>query len=294
MRKLKCVAIICPLLVLVFSCSNTVEITETRELSLSAGSVEFIEIHAGPGALDITGVPGGRNITAEAKVIATGRAEKEARQGNGSGFFTEASTETGQPAETEGKPEGEKTDSIENKVELDLEKRGNRAVLTARAAPTLFFLDWFDFGTNLIHLDVRVPDTIEVRVWDSDGDMYIQNMKSPLIIEDGAGNITVENSRGEMEIRDEAGDIFTTDFTGEITISDEAGDIELTSVRGDISIDDNQGNITIENVTGDISLYDKTGSIIVETVTGDVKITGGGKGNVRIRNIDGNIQQNVR
>lgn len=289
MRKLKRVAIILSFLVLVFSCSNTVEITETRELSLSAGSVEFIEIHAGPGELDITGVPGGRNITAEAEVIATG----------GSTDGEEGNSDTGQPAEKEEEPEGETinsetTDSIEKKVDLELEKRGNRAVLTARAVPTLFFLEWFDFGTSLIHLDVRVPDTIEVRVWDSDGDMYIQNMNSPLIIEDGAGNITVENCRGEMEIRDEAGDIFTTDFAGEITISDEAGDIELSSVRGDISIDDNQGNISIENVTGDVSLYDKTGSITVEAVTGDVKITAGGKGNVRIRNIDGNIQQNVR
>jgi DUF4097 and DUF4098 domain-containing protein YvlB len=289
MRKLKHVAVMCPLLILVFSCSNTVERTETRELSLSASSVEFIEIHAGPGELDITGVPGGRKITAEAEIISTGKADKTIRQTGGVDFSVSERT-----GEEESSPEAGQTAEEEEKVDLKLEKRGNRAVLTARGQPSLFFLEWFDFGKNLIHLDVRVPDTIEVRVWDSDGDMYIQKMKSPLIIEDGAGDIIVQNSRGMMEIRDDAGDIFVTEFTGEVDITDEAGDIELSHVRGNVSIKDNRGSITVESITGDVSVFDKTGSIDIEKITGDVKITGGGKGTVRIRNVEGNIQQNVR
>jgi DUF4097 and DUF4098 domain-containing protein YvlB len=247
---------------LLFSCSAPVEVTKEESLELPAGAVEFLEIRSGDGELDISGISGAEVISVQAEIVATGSDEKSIQK------------------------------ALDNELELELQRRGNRAVLDAGFADSFFLLDLISSSEKLVHLVVTIPDDMEVRITDSAGDLYIQQVHNSCTIRDSSGDIIVEDSGGPVEITDTDDDILLSDIQGNLTIDDTGGEIEAASVRGEITIQDGAGNINISDVTGRVYLHDNTGSITIEKVRGDVSIVGGGKGNVRIREVEGEITQN--
>ncbi len=248
---------------LLLSCSAGIEVSNTKEFKIDSDGIDFIEVYGGKGELDITGVPGGKEIIVKAEIVAVG-------EGEGGG-------------ETEG--------PMKNAV-VELTRRGNRAVIRGQFKQGFFLRDLINPQSGHIHMDIMVPSAMELRIWDEEGDIYINTMEEDVLLDDGEGNIIIENTKGRIEIKDDEGDINGTGIEGEVTIDDGVGMISLSRVKGNIRIEDKGGDIETERIFGNVSLFDTDGGITLQEIEGDVNITAGGKGNVRLKNISGEIKQN--
>ena len=122
--------------------------SEVRDLTLqSAGLSEFV-IDAGAGSLVVTGVEGAATITVTATIFIEDNNEKEAQI------------------------------LIEKRLDLTLERDGDRAVLESG-----FESAWHWDGNATIDLDVRMPAGIALRVDDGSGSTSITDVNGDVLVE---------------------------------------------------------------------------------------------------------------
>lgn len=246
----------------ILSCSPKREVKESRSIEIPAKNIEFIEIYNGAGEVDIIGAPEAETIRAQVDIIVTGSGDSDL--------------------------EG----LIEREAVVEMEKRGNRAVANAQFTQSFFLSELIDRSEKKIHLQLSIPPAIEIRVWDGEGDLYLQNIQNDVSIQDESGDIVIEDAIGNIDIHDGRGLIVGSRITGSITITDLTGDIEISHIDGAIDINDEQGSITIASITGNITVEDTTGAVTVEQVKGNLRLIGGGKGSVRLRGVSGDVIQN--
>lgn len=160
-----------------------------------------------------------------------------------------------------------------------------------------------------IHLDLTVPDRLElaiedgsgpveiervasVSIVDGSGDLVLRDIRGFVRIEDGSGGIRVRNVAGFAQITDGSGGIDVDGVEGNVTISEDgSGDVEIRNVVGRVEIDeDGSGGITIAGVGGDVRIgRDGSGSIDVASVGGDFEVERDGGGEVSYRDVNGRV-----
>ncbi|MEW5816747.1 MAG: DUF4097 family beta strand repeat-containing protein, partial [Spirochaetota bacterium] len=223
---------------------------ETRDLELPAASLEAFEIESLQGDLDITGDSTLDSIKVKAEIVVTNSDEEKARE------------------------------DIAGGVSLALKKRGNRAVLTSIFNPGFFL---FNVGTEKkIHLDIKSPEGIEIRVTGNGGDVHISDVKSNVRVEHKSGDTVIERMKGSLDLEDGSGEITIDGLEGSIKCNDLGGDIRISRVAGGLEITDTSGDVEIKNINGNVSIHYINGNITCEEIMGGVKIIGSGKGNVRL------------
>ena len=209
-----------------------------KTLSLPAESLKGLEIRAGAGSLEVTGREGLATIEVKAEIVAKGVADKDMNA------------------------------YLKDRIELTLEKKGDKAVLVSRVREKFRL---FGFGDNaVINLTVTVPKTMG------------------LDIDDGSGGIVVEDVAG-VRIDDGSGSIRLSRIDGGVKIDDGSGGIEIDDVTGDVSVEDGSGEIDIRRVGGTVTVDDGSGSISIADVTKDVRIVNAGSGGLEIDGVKGRI-----
>jgi hypothetical protein len=225
------------LAVLVFSFETS------KTLTLPAGEIRQLRVDSGAGRLKVTGVDSLTRIEVTAEIYARGESEENM------------------------------ADFIKDRVELSLEKRGDRAVLISEIEghSRLFFS-----GDAGINLTVRVPRSLALEIEDGSGDMTVEDIAADVSIGDGSGAIRVERVAGDLRI------------------DDNSGELEIENVGGDVSIDDGSGSITIADVKGSVTVDDGSGSIDIDRIGKDVIIEESGSGGVHIGKVDGRVIRHDR
>jgi hypothetical protein len=178
---------------LFFLCASfTFAYEDVRNLNLSAKGIEKLEIDCGSGFLKVNGKQGLKEIKVEAEIVLEGKSEKSAKE------------------------------FLQKYLELSLEKRGSRAVLTSGFKS---YRSLFSFSNKLVNLTVSIPVDMDLDVDDGSGSIRI---------EDIAGNVKVDDGSGSMEI---------TNIKGNLDVDDGSGQIEVEGVSGDVSVDDGSGSM---------------------------------------------------
>ena len=137
---------------------------EQRDLNLGASGIASVDIEAGAGSLEITGVSGADEIAVMATIKVPDRDADKARE------------------------------FIESHLVLTLEKQGDTAVLKAYFEQRLW-----NFGdTPSVQLVVHMPDNLNLVVDDGSGSMQISAVSGNIAVEDGSGSITMTNVGGEI------------------------------------------------------------------------------------------------
>lgn len=212
---------------------------DVKELSLSAQGIEMLEINCGSGFLKVIGYEGRNEIEVEAEII------------------------------VQGKKESSSEEFIRKYVELSLEKRGRRAVLTSDIKD---FPKFFSFGNTVINLTVSIPKNMGLDINDGSGSIRVENIAGNVSVDDGSGSMAIENVEGSVRI------------------DDGSGSIEVDDVRGDVEVDDGSGSISIRNIGGSVTVRDGSGSIYINGVEKDVYIPSEGSGGLRISNVKGTVR----
>lgn len=209
-----------------------------KNLRLSADGIEKLEIDCGAGYLYLSGDDSLESIEVEAEIIVKARGERDTEK------------------------------YIEENVELELKKHGNKAVLISKFDNGRF---WDNFRTRVINLKVRMPKNMD------------------LYIDDGSGEMKVEQITGRVEIDDGSGEIHISGIQGDVSIDDGSGTIEVSDIIGNLYIDDGSGTIEVRNVDQNVKVDDGSGSIYIDGVGGDVIIKDDGSGSLKLKNVKGKV-----
>ena len=210
---------------------------ETRDLELDAAGLTELEIEAGAGSLEISGVPDTDKITVAA-LIQVPKKEEKARE------------------------------IIESDMVLTLERNGERAVLRG-------YFDsgrWSFGGSPSMRLEVTVPAAIGLDIDDGAGSMKVMGVSGNILIEDGSGSLQMSDVGGNIRIDDGSGSLSIERAGGDISINDGSGSITVRNVRGSVVVDDGSGSISVSDVEGDLIIEDDgSGSLSFARIEGRVR-----------------------
>ncbi|MGB0513515.1 MAG: DUF4097 family beta strand repeat-containing protein, partial [Wenzhouxiangellaceae bacterium] len=142
------------------------------------------------------------------------------------------------------------------------------------------------FGVNKdrIDLEIRVPNTLEVKLTDGSGSIKVTDIAGPLTIEDRSGSISIENVGADVMIDDGSGSIQVENVAGNLTIEDGSGSITVRGAGGDVTIDDGSGSIDVNDTGGVVTVSDGSGSINVDGAA-DFELLSDGSGSVNVSNL---------
>jgi DUF4097 and DUF4098 domain-containing protein YvlB len=157
---------------------------------------------------------------------------------------------------------------IESDMVLTLEKESDIAVLKASFDGGRW--SWGDSPS--IHLEVRMPDGLHLRVDDGSGSLEVSNVRGDISLDDGSGGITLDEVGGSVRIDDGSGAISITGAGGDVTINDGSGGIKVRGVAGSVTVDDGSGSIDVSNVEEDFIVTDDgSGGINFSNIAGRVE-----------------------
>ena len=212
----------------------------TKNLNIPAEGIKEFRIECGAGLLKVIGQETLNEIQVEAEIKLKGRSEDKAEE------------------------------FMNRRLELSLEKHGQKAVLISQ------FKNRFpriSFKTQIINLTVLVPARLN------------------LDIEDGSGSMTISDIKGNVDIDDGAGELEITNIQGNVRIDDGSGDIDITDIKGSVWVDDGSGTLNISHVGQSVFIDDGSGSIYIDDVEGDVTIEDDGSGKLHVKNVKGRVRK---
>jgi hypothetical protein len=222
---------------ILLACGSLAALDTTKTLTLPAEGLKTLEVRAGAGTLKVTGHDGPAAIEVRAEIVAKG-------------------------------VDDEDLDAfLKDRVELTLEKKGDRAVLVGRVRERFRI---FDLESAVINLTVSVPKALALDVEDGSGSLVIEDVAA-LRLDDGSGSVRVARIAGDVEI------------------DDGSGGIEIADVAGDVSVEDGSGEIDVRRVGGSVTVDDGSGSISVDGVEKDVRIVSAGSGGVDVNGVKGRV-----
>ena len=228
---------------------------ETRDLEMSAAEIDTLRIQCGAGHLILRGNERLKKIEVDADILVEGLDAENIRS------------------------------FLENNLLLDLQKRGNRAVLRAE------FLRSSRFKPTEAKVDllVRVPRKMNVSIDDGSGPIHASGFYGDFEIDDGSGSITIRGITGSVRVGDASGPMKMEVIRGNVDVKDGPGSIDVKLVIGDVSVVDATGSITIQDIEGHVKVSDGSGSIDIHDISKSVSILESDSGEISIEGVQGKI-----
>jgi len=227
---------------------------ETRNLDLPAGGLQVLSVRCGAGQLTLKGIEGTGSIHVFAEIESEGTSKEEFQL------------------------------LADKLIQLDFRRENNRALLFSNVViPPLSGID------ARIHLRIKLPVNMDVRIIDGSGSIDIANITGNLSIDDESGAIKASNITGRIRIEDGSGSIDIQDVQGRLEIVDGSGKIVIQHVTGDVTIKDASGAIEVNDIGGSVTVTDGSGSIDIYRVKKNVFIREAGSGELEIDGVQGKV-----
>lgn len=148
------------------------------------------------------------------------------------------------------------------------------------------------FGSNYAYIDleVRVPQSLDIKLADSSGDVEIRDVGA-LDVTDSSGDLRIDGARGDVSVNDSSGDIVLAQIDGSVSINDSSGDIDVDGVRRDVTVeDDSSGDIRITKIDGNARVRnDSSGDIRFRYIGGDAEVGSDSSGSIGADGVKGNF-----
>jgi len=175
-------------------------------------------------------------------------------------------------------------------IKVETARRGDTASVVADDGDHGVVLSLFGGSYAYLKLDVRVPQSLAVKLKEGSGDANVGSLAA-LDATLGSGDLKVNGVAGEFGLRVGSGDV----------VASGVGSLDLSSVgSGDVSVDGVHGDAHVGGVgSGDLGLRNVTGNVSIGSVSsGDVKMTGMGgsikadsvgSGDLVVRGVTGDV-----
>lgn len=144
---------------------------------------------------------------------------------------------------------------------------------------------------SYIDLELEVPDSVELNVRDSSGDIEIESVGS-LVVQDSSGDVEITDVNGTVSINDSSGDVEIEDVRGDVIVeSDSSGDLEGDDITGNVLVQkDSSGDIHFTDVDQNFTVErDSSGDITGRNIGGNFTVEKDGSGGIRSDNVAGTV-----
>ena len=178
----------------------------------------------------------------------------------------------------------DKGDKIFLKSKFSITRKKKRSVEGDRYVSTFSLGAALGTPGSKIHISVKIPSNLSVKIDDQSGSIEVRNLANPLKIVDHSGGIVLENLTGKLRVYDGAGNIRARQLKDSVYIKDGSGGIDIEQVSGVLIVNDRSGDIHIQGLEGDLELKDASGNIVVKDVSNRLKIRDT-SGNIELDNI---------
>lgn len=175
-------------------------------------------------------------------------------------------------------------------IKVDAARHGDTASIAADDGDHGVVLSLFGGSYAYLKLDVRVPQSLAVKLKEGSGDAHASRLAS-LDATLGSGDLKVDGIAGAFALRVGSGDVVASDVGGLDVSSVGSGDASVDGVRGEVRVGGvGSGELGLRNVTGNVSLGSvSSGDVKMSDVGGSVKVDRVGSGDLVIRGAKGNV-----
>lgn len=178
---------------------------------------------------------------------------------------------------------------LEN-IKIETARHGDTASVVADDGDHGIVFSLFGGSYAYLRLDVRVPQSLAVKLQEGAGDANASSLAS-LDATLGSGDLKINGIAGELRLRVGSGDVVAADV-GSLNVSSVgSGDVSVDGVRGDARVGGvGSGDLGLRNVTGNVVLGSiSSGDAKLSGVGGGVKADSVGSGDLVVRNVKGNV-----
>lgn len=178
---------------------------------------------------------------------------------------------------------------LEN-IKIETARHGDTASVVADDGDHGIVFSLFGGSYAYLKLDVRVPQSLAVKLQEGAGDANASSLAS-LDATLGSGDLKINGIAGELRLRVGSGDVVAADV-GSLNVSSVgSGDVSVDGVRGDARVGGvGSGDLGLRNVTGNVVLGSiSSGDAKLSGVGGGVKADSVGSGDLVVRNVKGNV-----
>lgn len=221
-----------------------------RRFSQAVGSGDVLQLLAGSGSLEVTGVEGLNEVRAVGRACAS-------------------------------------HEEFLREIQLDSEMSGGTLRLETQHPD---WNNWRGSGNRYARLDLRieVPAGMDAEIKDGSGEASLSGLGA-LTVQDGSGALAISDIRGDLDIQDGSGELGIRGILGSVRIQDGSGEVLLADVGADAEIQDSSGELEIRGVGGSLEISDSSGEIDVEDVRGTVRVVRDGSGSIEVEGVGGDF-----
>ncbi len=152
------------------------------------------------------------------------------------------------------------TSKAAKKVKFQFEKTDEGVYVEAEKKSS----GWFNWGGLQYRILVRVPESFNVKVKTSGGDVRVISVNGQCDVKTSGGDITVSELKGELNFKTSGGDIESSGSEGKVSAATSGGDINIRKHAGDVWAATSGGDIAINNTGGKIDASTSGGDIVIK------------------------------
>ncbi|HEX5489337.1 MAG TPA: DUF4097 family beta strand repeat-containing protein [Rhodanobacteraceae bacterium] len=175
-------------------------------------------------------------------------------------------------------------------VKVETARHGDTASITADSGEHGIVLSFFGGSYAYLKLDVRVPQSLAVKLKQGSGDASAGSLAA-LDATLGSGDLKVDGVAGEFGLSVGSGDVESS-HVGSLNLSSVgSGDVDVDGVNGDARVGSvGSGDLGLRNVKGNVSIGSiSSGDAKLSGIGGSLTVGSVSSGDFDVRNVKGEV-----
>ena len=131
--------------------------------------------------------------------------------------------------------------------------------------------------------DIGVDGTVgTAKLKSGSGEVRVDTLAGPAVIDTGSGDILVDEARGELRIKSGSGSINLGQVASSVAVSTGSGDVEIGTTNGPTVVKTGSGDLKVADARTDVSLTTGSGDLVIGTANRGRLTAKGASGDVHV------------
>jgi DUF4097 and DUF4098 domain-containing protein YvlB len=110
---------------------------------------------------------------------------------------------------------------------------------------------------------IRVPQTYNVNLSTSGGDLTIETLKGTVQGQTSGGDVNISKIEGEVKLETSGGDMKAEQVKGNVNFETSGGSLKLTDITGNVAAQTSGGNVNILGCDGEVKAETSGGNVTI-------------------------------
>ena len=176
-------------------------------------------------------------------------------------------------------------------MQVSTGRSGDQAKVDAEHYTDTSIFNLFGDSYAYLKLQVRVPQTLAVKIYSGSGDMQANGLAS-LDVDTGSGDLIADDIAGSVALQLGSGDVHVDGVQGDVQADHSgSGDLSFSNVRGSVRVGSTgSGDIGFTDIGRDAEVGSTgSGDVTANGVGGNFTVRATGSGDVRYHDVKGKV-----